>query len=120
MITYGLYIDLDGKQVDKTPLKHPYSYDSFVTHKNGNKEDITGSVYSDRLLQWDYSKTRKLMKKHFGESGDYYSNREPEQIEEFLRERLEEPNLKLVAMYLMVILFGGLGIGWINDLNKKL
>lgn len=79
-------VDEFDQPVERTKFDHPYSYDGFVTYRNGKNEEATGTVYSDRLLQWDYEKTRKLMKKHFGNTSDYYSERNPEKIEKFLSE----------------------------------
>lgn len=36
------------------------------------------------------------MKKHFGNEGDYWYNRDPNRIEEFLKEYFNKPNLKLI------------------------
>lgn len=112
IIRFSNYVNLDDNPVKRTPLDYPYSYDMYVTYKNGQKEDITGSRYSDRLLQWDYKLTRDLMQKHFGESGDIYSDREPEKIEKFLRERLNEPNLRLIAIQQECNVSNGFPVWW--------
>lgn len=80
------YVDLDGNPVERTKHTHPYSYDAFVVWDNRQNVTPNSSCYSDRLLQWDYDKTRELSKKHFGEAGDYWSNRAPKKIEAFLSE----------------------------------
>lgn len=77
-------VDQDGNPVKRTKRDYPYSYDPFVVWDNRQDAKAESAVYSDRLLQWDYDKTRELSKKHFGESGDYYSRRRPESIEAFL------------------------------------
>lgn len=97
-ITLSSHIDEHGNPIKRTPYTHPYSYDGFVTYRGGKNEEVTGTVYSDRLLQWDYEKTRKLMKKHFKNSGDYYNDRTPKQIEAFLCDRLD----KKVALVLVM------------------
>jgi len=84
--------------VKKSKHEYPYSYDGFVTYRNGKNEDANGTIYSDRLLQWDYEKTRSLMKKHFGESGDYWNSRSPEKIQSFLQEWTDDKKLKLVLV----------------------
>ena len=99
---YGYY-DMDGVPVKRTPQSHPYAYDMFVIHRaagyyTATTKDVTKSFYSDRILQWDFDKTRKLMKKHFGEAGDSYRSRDPKKIQSFLRERFNEPDLKLLAV----------------------
>ncbi len=95
--TYHLdCVDEYDNPVHKTKYEHPYSYDGFVTYRNGKNEEANITLYSDRLLQWDYNKTRELMKKHFGNSGDYYDNRSPKAIESFLAEYTNNPTLKLI------------------------
>lgn len=49
-------------------------------------EDYNGSAYSDRLFQWDPKKHDTLCKKHFGDTSQYWDNRSPEKIEQFLQE----------------------------------
>ena len=69
----------------KTKLTHPYSYDPITIWSNG-KQDATGSVYSDRLYEWDSEKYKESIKKVFGENGRRWDNCKPEQIEKFLTE----------------------------------
>ena len=91
MVTYcSPYVDEHGNAVERTKDKYPYTYDGFVTWRGGENSEVTGTVYSDRLLQWNYQKTRDLMQKHFGNTGDYYSSRSPKQIQAFLSEYFEE------------------------------
>lgn len=92
---YGGAEDEHGNPVERTKSEYPYSYDGFVTWRGGENEEVTGTVYSDRLLQWNYQKTRDLMKKHFGTDGDYYFDRKPQQIEAFLSEYMEK-KIKLI------------------------
>lgn len=89
-------VDEHGNPVKKTKMDYPYSYDGFVTHRFGKNEEANHTIYSDRLLQQDYTKTRGLMQKHFGNDGDYYDNRKPKAIESFLKELLGDENLKLI------------------------
>lgn len=99
-IYYGYCCQLNeyGKPIERTPMTHPYSYEGFVTYRNGKNSEANCTIYSDRLLRQDYEKARLLMKKHFGESGDYYSNREPQKIEDFLSEFL---NKKVKIIFIM-------------------
>ena len=94
--TYSPYVDEFGKPIKRTPFEYPYSYDGFVTYRGGENSEANNTIYSDRLLQWDYEKCRKMMKKHFGESGDYWNNRSPKKIESFLKEWCGDKNLKLI------------------------
>lgn len=91
---YGRFIGEDGRPVQKTKYTHPYSYDPFVLWKG--KGDANGSVYTDRLYQWDYEKADRLGKKHM--PGKRWDNAQPSQIEAFLREYLDAPDLKLVKI----------------------
>ena len=59
-------------------------YNSPYIYNNGIEPNDT--VYSDRLFQWDSKKYNKLCKKHFGDESQYWSNREPQKIESFLRD----------------------------------
>jgi len=90
------YKDWEGNEIERTPNKYPYSYDAYVIHKT--KESYEHSVYSDRLFQWDTEKYNKLSKKHFGNIGQYFSERSPRQIEEFLKDYYNKPDLELVGI----------------------
>lgn len=89
-----MYIDEHGNAVEKTKDEFPYSYDGFVKERKYTDLKATGTVYTDRLLQWDFKLTRGLIKKHFGNTaGDYWEDRSLEDIQGFLRERLSKPEL---------------------------
>lgn len=85
-----------GNPVKRTRSEYPYSYDGLVTWRGGENKEATTTIYSDRLLQWDYEKCRAMMQKHFGKQSDYWSEYTPEQIEGFLREWCDAPELKLI------------------------
>jgi hypothetical protein len=92
-------VDEHGKPVRRTKQTHPYTYDGFVQERVHLNKKATGTVYTDRLLQWDYQLTRELIAKHFNDGGgDWWNNRSAAQIQEFLRERLEKPNLEVVLV----------------------
>ena len=97
-IIFSGEVDEFDKPVERTRYTHPYSYDGFVVWRGGKNEEVNSTVYSDRLLQQDYKKTRKLMQKHFGESGDYWNNRTHDKIEAFLREWLGKKKLRLILV----------------------
>lgn len=83
----------------RTKLSHPYNYDAIMQFLADEHETLQGStVYTDRLLQFDYEKTNRLMQKHFGNTGHYWNDRAPEKIEAFLRDWNEAPDLKLIAV----------------------
>lgn len=96
-------VDEHDNPVERSKEEYPYSYDGFVQERVLPNSEATSTVYSDRLLQWDYELTRKLMKKHFkdtgiDEGGDWWNNRSAESIQGFLRERLNKPNLLVVLV----------------------
>lgn len=91
-------VDLHGNPVLRTKSTHPYSYDSHVIYRNGENSQIKASVYSDRLFQWDPDKYDSLCVKHFGDEGQYFNNREPDAIQEFLREYTGRETLELIAI----------------------
>lgn len=89
-------IDEFGAPVERTKADYPYSYDGFVTWRGGKNEAANDTIYSDHLGKWNREKRDALLLKHFGDTGDYYDNREPAKIEAFLRDFLDKPALKLV------------------------
>ena len=92
------YVNMNGDPVERTPRTHPYNFDSYVIWKDDNYKEANCSCWSDRLLQWDYKKTRALMKKHFGNEGDYYDDRNPEDVEKFLQDYYDDNSLKLLVI----------------------
>jgi hypothetical protein len=73
--------------------EHPWSYSPIIIF--GNDEELSG-IYSDRIEQWDEKLTKTLYAKHMGK--DFHGNyafAKPEQIQAFLRERLNKPTLVL-------------------------
>jgi hypothetical protein len=89
--------DLSGNPVEKSKYDYPYSYSSYVEWRNGENSEITDSVYSDRLFQWNPEKYNRLCQKHFGNQAQTFSGRKPEDIERFLSEYLGI-NLKLIVI----------------------
>ena len=75
-------------------INHPYSYKPFSMWGTPTKDCHT--VYSDRLFSWDPKKYNKCCKKHFGDHGQYFNNRDPKKIEAFLAEYFDKTGLKLV------------------------
>lgn len=55
----------------------------------------TDTVYSDRLYQWNSKKHDMLCMKHFGNTGQYWGNRDPEKIELFLRDYCNDSSIVL-------------------------
>lgn len=93
---YGGKVDEFGKPVTKTKRTHPYSYDGFIQWRGGANEEANSTIYSDRLLQWDYEKHNVLCEKHWGNEHQYWDRRDPKKIEAFLRDWTRDPTLKLI------------------------
>jgi hypothetical protein len=97
-IYYGSEMDYEGNPVKRTKKDYPYSYDPYVIYRNGKNSDVTDSVYSDRLFQWDPKLYNELSEKHFGNKGQFFSNRNIESIEKFLADYLNFKDLKLIVL----------------------
>ena len=90
------YKDWDGNPVKRTRDEYRYSYDAYVVSKKADKYEH--AVYSDRLYQWDSKKHDKFCEKHFGNQGQYWDGRGFKQIEAFLRDYYNKPELELVGI----------------------
>ena len=91
------YIEFLPQNVSKTRYSHPYSYDPFLIFFNDRaKKKANNTIYTDRLLQWDYEKHNELCEKHFGNRGERWDKRSPSDIEDFLIDYLGK-NVILVA-----------------------
>lgn len=60
-----------------------------------NQVKPNNSVYSDRLLQWDWDKHNELCMKHFGDESQWWDNRNVEKIQDFLRDYLDDDSIIL-------------------------
>ena len=88
----------DGEPVKRSKEEYPWSYDGFVIWCSGSPSSQKGtnhSIYTDRLHMWDKKKLKKLQLKYFGKESDYWSEFEPDKIEDFLQDWCEDPDLKL-------------------------
>ena len=75
--------------IERTRDSHPYNYSPFIIYFNEEtKQKASNSVYSDRLLEWGYSKHNRLCKKHFGDEKQSWDKRNSNKIEEFLSDYL--------------------------------
>lgn len=84
IVTDYTYVDLNGNPVKRTKEEYPYNYDSYVVWKGDYTENTDGCVYSDRLFQWDWEKYNRCCEEVWGNQGQYFNNRMPEDIEKFL------------------------------------
>lgn len=94
----GIPVDEHGNPVSRTKSEYPNSYDAFVTWRMESDKRATGTVYSDRLYEWDIAKYNLLSEKYFGNEGHYWDARLPKDIESFLKDYFEAPNLKLLLI----------------------
>ena len=90
-------VDLYGDPVERPKAKYPYSYSPYVQYRNGDNEEITNTVYSDRLYQWDPQKFNSLCRKYFGNTGQSFGTKPNSLIEKFLADYFGNPNLKLIV-----------------------
>jgi hypothetical protein len=79
------------ENIVKDKTTYPYTYDPFIIYFNEktDKEAIT-SLYTDRLLRWDYEKHDRLCRKHFGNERQSWDNRDHKKIEAFLSDWVEK------------------------------
>lgn len=59
----------------KSKSSHPYSYDAFYIWRDKNLKD-SGTVYHDRMQQWDYSKFEEACKLTEGKRFSQYNRAE--------------------------------------------
>jgi len=90
------YVDEHDNPVKRTKDTHPYSYDGYVVWRGGKNEEVTGTAYSDRLREWDCKKYDSLSEK-YGNPGSW-NTKNPAEIEKFLQEYNDEPELKLILI----------------------
>jgi hypothetical protein len=83
-----------GAQIKRTPEKCPYSYDGFITYRNGENKEANHTIYSDRIHNSE--KYVKACEEVFGNSGQMFFNRKPEDIEKMLRIFYDDKDLKLI------------------------
>ncbi len=92
-------LDEFGNPVEKTKFQFPYSYDPFVTWRSDEKNlNANATVYTDRLYSENYMKYNSLSMKHFGNESQHWNDREPEQIEAFIKDWTNNDKLKLVLV----------------------
>ena len=79
------YQEFLPENLSNTKDSHPYTYDPFLIFFNEKaKQEPESSIYTDRLLEWDWAKHNELCQKHFGNQGQYWNDRDPKKIEAFL------------------------------------
>ena len=83
-----------GKPVERTKDEYPYSYDTFVAWGKRDEKLCNGSVYTDRLAQWDRAKYDELIKRHNLQS--WTSNIST--IEAFLKDYHDAESVKMIQV----------------------
>lgn len=96
-ITHLRHVDLNGNPISRTKQEYPYSYDPFVVWKRDYHKGKGHTVYSDRLIQWDYNKFNKCCQQVWNNTGQYFDNRKPNDIEKFLSKYFDK-EIKLTAI----------------------
>ena len=91
------FYDLKGRPTKKTPFNSPYSFDPYVTWMGEYDENKSHTVYSDRMYQWDYKKFNQCCEEVFKNSGQFFDDREPKAINEFLNKYFDQ-KVKLTAI----------------------
>lgn len=97
--------DLTRHDPPWTTQSHPYCYDPFtiwgMPHSN---KACNGTVYTDRLDQWDSAKYARLAREHYRSGENCYERPfdthrcKGDLIEAFLRDWFEDPALKLLRV----------------------
>lgn len=110
-------VDEFGKPVKRTKMKYPYSYDGFITFRDGANSEVNCTVYSDRILH--EPRYNELCKKHFGNEGQMFFDRSPKDIEAFLQDFLGYPKLKVIFIMEYCNVSSGFPL-WRFDVNTNL
>lgn len=93
----GCYLDLNGKPVQHTPQQYTYSYDPYVVFKqNKDPAKKTYCYWSDHIDRREGVADLKM--KHFKHRGDHYGDYTIQQIQDFLRELDNDPNIEIYAV----------------------
>lgn len=58
----------------------------YIAPQFDNGQKATDTVYSDRLFQWDHAKHDEICRRIWGNEGQFWGQRKPEEIEQFLCE----------------------------------
>lgn len=78
----GKRIDVEGNIINKNKFDYPYNYSPITIWINRDIES-NNTVYSDRLINWNYSKYIKCCKEIWNNKSQYFNNREPKRYRDF-------------------------------------
>lgn len=97
--TYGI-IDKDGEEFKRAVALGAIEPDGSVIIFSKEKTNglSIGSAYSDRMYVWDPDKFNKAHLEVFGNSGQYFDDKNPEQIELFLSKYFDKNTLRLTEI----------------------
>lgn len=96
LIHFCRYVDEFNNPIKRTPSEYSYSYDGYIIYRSAPNDEVNATVWSDRIYQQDSTKFNHLCLKHFGDKGQYFSDRDPKLIQSFLSEYFDKPELKLI------------------------
>lgn len=112
------YQEFLPENIEKDRYTYPYTYSPFIVYLNTESEKpADNSLYTDRFLMWDWDKHNRLCKKHFGNDGQMWHDRDHEKIQAFLCDWLER-DVVLVANIQYVNLSSGYPL-WRLDFHNK-
>ena len=82
----GLYVDLDGRPVKRTPWEYKYSYDEYVRYKSPDFRKDDHMEYSDRMWEWGPDKFRQIVAQVWPDKphSQMFHDKKPEDIQKFL------------------------------------
>jgi hypothetical protein len=83
---------IDGNRLHdpnyRDPINYPYSYSPFLIWHSRKKVENSRihTSYSDRLYRQDSDKFNTVCLKYFGDTGQYFDQRSPKDVEGFIGE----------------------------------
>lgn len=90
--------NIRNEPVERTPKDSPYSYDTFQLFKDISWNEGDAADHSDRMWECDPEKYNKCCRSVWNNSGQYFYDREPEDIEKFLQLYFDDPSIKLTGV----------------------
>lgn len=87
--------DHEGNWPERTKQSHPYSYDPICQYMDKSVE-ANGTVYHDRMQQWDYKKFDRVLKEHCRDG--CYSFNNSSTVQKVLRSYFEDDTIELACI----------------------
>lgn len=75
----------------RTKAEHPWSYDPIIQYQVRESQRGDQGLYSDRMWQWDHDKFNKCTQEVWGNQGQYFNDRKPQDIERWISLYLRKP-----------------------------